>query len=112
MRGGRPSADRTEFLGWALDLRPVDKSNWPGGRGGPPGSGSATRAGIVQRSADCCPPCKQAPLAPKTSLPRIAQSDSPADTQAQPAGTVASSHSSKVGPASSPSGPGRAAPFA
>lgn len=32
MRGGRPSADRAEFLGWALDLRPVDKSNWPGAR--------------------------------------------------------------------------------
>ena len=36
----------------------------------------------------------------------------PADPQARPAGTVASSHSSKVGPASLASGPGRAAPFA
>jgi hypothetical protein len=35
-----------------------------------------------------------------------------ADTQARSAGTVASSHSSKVGPASLASGPGRAAPFA
>ena len=36
----------------------------------------------------------------------------PADLQVRPAGTAASSHSSKVGPASVASGPGRAAPFA
>jgi hypothetical protein len=35
-----------------------------------------------------------------------------AGTQARPAGTVASSHSSNDGPASVASGPGRAAPFA
>ena len=45
--------------------------------------------------------------------PQPARSDDPRLAhQARPAGTVASSHSSKVGPASLASGPGRTAPFA
>ena len=44
-----------------------------------------------------------------TSVTELEESQ---EVQVRPAGTVASSHSSKVGPASFAFGPGRAAPFA
>jgi hypothetical protein len=59
----------------------------------------------------------RAPATARADLKRVLGSlrfspRKPADSQARPAGTAASSHSSKVGPASVASGPGRAAPLA